>query len=74
MDCETCEALLSDYKNLTSLLKNAVRNTRNALGDDYMVATKEADRLHMECCEAREALSKHWRGQHVDLAPKVPPL
>jgi len=45
MDCETCNALLADYKNAVSAFKNAVSGGAGATGADSHPAGKDAVRL-----------------------------
>jgi hypothetical protein len=70
VDCETCNALLADYRRAVSVFKDAVQNGAGATGPDSQPAGEEAVRLSKACKDAGDALIEHWRTDHRGLAAK----
>jgi hypothetical protein len=66
--CETCDALMDDYKYRVGLFKSAVRDFTGAIDDDSTRGAAEAERLRRECHDADERLMAHWRQDHPELA------
>jgi hypothetical protein len=50
---------------------NFVLNVSGAIGDDALLASKEAARLARERQETRDALLAHLRQDHADLVGKA---
>jgi len=71
MGCETCNALLAEYKRRVNVFMNEVLKSRGALGPDAKLATGEVDRLQLACQNARVVLMEHWRQDHSSLAAAV---
>jgi hypothetical protein len=69
MDCETCNALLIDYKRAVSVYKDAVRNIPGTQ-EDSKLAVAEAERSKQHCREASDALMAHWRQHHGNVVAK----
>ena len=64
MDCETCDALLADYKRSVHVFMNAVLTFRETEGDDSTMSVEEMDRLSQNCKDTSDALRAHWRQAH----------
>ena len=80
MSCQTCEELLTDYKDAVGLFKNAVHNDEVAPVGDYLPAARRAARVlaaeraarwGLLCKYASDALIEHWRKEHSSLAAKA---
>jgi len=65
MDCETCNALLDDYKRVVKLFKNAVDTGQGALETDSRLTGKRAAHLSEMCKNASDRLMDHWRKEHA---------
>jgi len=71
MDCETCNALLSSYRNAVSAFKSAVQNLAGAIGADFTQGAAEVERLRRNSHGADERLIAHWRQDHPELAKSL---
>ena len=70
MDSPRYNALLDDYRRAVKASKDAVRNSRGAVGDDSRLAGQKAELMAQMCRHCREALMVHWREHHSSLAEK----
>ena len=69
--CKTCDELLDVCKRSARDHMNFVLNVSGAVGDDALLASKEAARLARERKETRDALVEHLRPDHADLVGKA---
>jgi hypothetical protein len=70
VDCETCNALLAEYRHAVGVFKDAVQNGAGATGPDSQLAGEEVVRFSKACQDAGDALIEHWRTDHRGLAAK----
>jgi hypothetical protein len=70
VECETCDALLADYKRAVIAFKEAMQASAGGTGPDSQMARNEAVRLSRACKDASDALMGHWRTEHQGLAAK----
>ena len=68
--CKTCDELLDICKRSARDHLNFVLNVLGAVGDDAVLASKEAARLARRCEETRDALLAHLRQEHSELIAK----
>lgn len=64
MECQTCDALLAEYKQRIGLFTNAERRLRGTSGDDFRPVLIELKRLKQPCRDADNALIAHLRQDH----------
>jgi len=64
MVCERCNELLAAYKQAVGVYTSAQRNIRGLLGDDFQLALKKLQRLHVACVDANAAMTAHCRQDH----------
>jgi hypothetical protein len=69
--CKKCDELLNVCKRSARDHMNFVLNVSGAVGDDALLASKEAARLARERKETRDALLEHLRQDHADLVGKA---
>ena len=69
MQCETCNALVAEYKRRVKVFTTEVLKTRGAVGPDATLATRDLNLLELNCQDAREAIVAHWRRDHDNLVP-----
>lgn len=69
--CKTCDELVDVCKRSARNYMNFVPKISEAVGDDALLASKEAARLARECKETRDALLAHLRQEHADLVGKA---
>jgi hypothetical protein len=70
VECETCDALLAEYKRAVSAFKETMQATGGGAGPDSQMARNDAVRLSKACKDASDALMGHWRTEHRGLAAK----
>jgi hypothetical protein len=68
MVCETCNALLAEYRRRVDVFVNEVLKTRDAIGPDATLTGKQADQMRLKSQAARHSLLEHWRKEHSSLA------
>jgi len=70
MSCQTCNELLTDYKDAVGLFRNAVHNGEVPLAGDHLWAARRAAwlltarraaRWGRICKYASDALIEHWQ-------------
>jgi hypothetical protein len=71
MGCETCNTLVVEYKRRVKLFTDEVLKTRGALAHDATFAAKQLEFRQLKCQDAREAVVRHWRQDHDNLAPAI---
>jgi len=54
MACEKCNGLLADYRRILREYTIAVGKLSGLLGDDFRLASQEAQRLRLACRAAEE--------------------
>lgn len=64
MECQTCGALLAEYKQRVRLFTNAERRLRGTIRDDFRLTLKELQRLKQACRDADNTLIAHLRQDH----------
>jgi len=64
MDCKTCVDLFIVYQLAVKLYAKSIRNLSGWAGDDLRLACEQAERLWLECRDANDALTAHWRQNH----------
>jgi hypothetical protein len=69
--CNTRDELLDVCKRSARDHMNFVLNVSGAVGDDALLASKEAARLARERKETRDALLEHLRQDPADLVGKA---
>jgi hypothetical protein len=73
MICKKCDELLALYERAVNLYTIAARSITGTIGDDFVRAMSEAERLKLGCREASDNLMMHWRQRHSNLALASPP-
>jgi hypothetical protein len=64
MACKTCKELLDACKSAVRLFTDAKRRCQGLLGDDFQLALKKLQRLHLACMDASAAMTAHCRQDH----------
>ena len=64
MDCKTCVDLFVVYNLAVKLYAKSIRNLSGWAGDDFRLAFEQAERLWLECRNANDCLTAHWRQNH----------
>ena len=68
--CKGCNELVDACKRSAQGYMSIVLNVLGAVGDDALLASKEAVRLAQACKETRDALLAHLCQEHRELAAK----
>jgi hypothetical protein len=69
--CKMCDELVDVCKRSARDHMNFLLNVSGTVGDDALLASKEAARIARKCTETRDALLAHLRLEHADLVGKA---
>jgi hypothetical protein len=61
MHCRTCDDLVAAYTSAVDLYTAVAQDIGTLVGDDFRLASKDAERLRLACRDADNALSAHFR-------------
>ena len=70
MPCRTCDDLLAAYKSAVDLYTTAARDIGTMAGDEFRMASKQAELLRLACHDADNALIAHFWQDHPTLLPQ----
>jgi hypothetical protein len=71
MVCKTCDDLLAAWKRSVRLFTDAERGCQGLHGDDFQLALKKLQRLHLACMDANCAMTTHWSQHTATLLSKL---